>query len=314
MRGKITLPKQVLAGIMRAIKAPVTKSGAPAIPRAYGEGSATPDAATEAKYMAQMTATRDAALKVIELAKQHYDQTSNRTPTDSKALLKKSPGETAETSGNAKANEIGAQTARDVREIQVRLASALKEFADAAGGMPNANALVAVLKARIQTISTKNVDKAKRGQKWTPCSVEHGRVCGWCAGRPEHRSRTLADRSAKCRSEGGNRALESRRRGTGPPLFRGRGGCHTTSKRGAGSNKGIVGVLNYIPWHPVRGVLSTFPDTLRTAAMPKLGSSQRLACYDPRGRALHLKTASRGGAARVAARSPAVVCALPPQP
>jgi hypothetical protein len=162
VRGKITMPKQVLSGIMRAIKAPFTAYGTPATPRAYGDGTATPDPETEGKYMAQMIAVRDAAHKVIELAKSHYDNVANRTPTASKALLKKRPGETRETAGNTQANEVGAQTAKDVRETQVRLSSALKEFADAAGGMPNANALIAVIKGRIQQISSKNVDKAKK--------------------------------------------------------------------------------------------------------------------------------------------------------
>lgn len=309
VRGKITLPKQVLAGIMRAIKAPFSQAGTAATPRAYGEGSATPDAATEAKYMAQMIAVRDAALKVIELAKQHYDQTSNRTPTDSKALLKKSPGETAETSGNAKANEVGAQTARDVREIQVRLASALKEFADAAGGMPNANALVAVLKARIQTISTKTVDKAKRETKVdTMLSRAWKEYVDGVLDDPEN---IAAVRSGEIRNsrEVQKRGVETEpleRAATegalGRPLFRKKGeedAAYDKRKNAAlEANKGIVGVLNYIQSHGTQFeafLASAISRALKNGStMPKLEFiTEGSPYYDPKKDTLYIsKTAS----------------------
>ena len=253
VRGKITMPKQVLSGIMRAIKAPFTKSGTPATPRAYGEKSMVPDAATEDKYMAQMIAVRDAAHKIIELAKDHYNNVSNRTPTASKALLKKSPGETRETSGNTQANTVGAKTAQDVREVQVRLASALKEFVDAAGGMPNANALVAVLKGRVQTIGTKNVDKAKKETTIdTMLSRAWKEYVDGVLDTPEN---IAAVRSGEIRN-----SRETQKRGVETePLERAAIEGENSRPKGRESqekydarqkeNTGLVGVLNYIGRH-----------------------------------------------------------------
>jgi hypothetical protein len=151
VRGKITMAQDVLAGIARAIVGKFSRGGLPAAPTILQGKTTTPDVKRTAEHLTQMSAVRDAAHAIIDLAKQHYNRVAVDTPTESR-ITKRRAGESAAEYAQRQmqeANTSAAEKAGRVRAVQVRLSQAIARLVEVAGSAPNANAVIAVLKSRI---------------------------------------------------------------------------------------------------------------------------------------------------------------------
>jgi len=151
VRGKITMAQDVLAGIARAIAGKFSRGGLPAAPTILQGKTTTPDVKRTAEHLTQMSAVRDAAHAIIDLAKQHYNRVAVDTPTESR-ITKRRAGESAAEYAQRQmqeANTNAAEKAGRVRTVQVRLSQAIARLVEVAGSAPNANAVIAVMKSRI---------------------------------------------------------------------------------------------------------------------------------------------------------------------
>lgn len=152
VEGRVTADQRALKGAARSIQAGRSKDGSTKPPVIYN-GTKGIDAEATAELGPLMSSWRDAALRIIDLARGHYDRTSNKIPTPAKAdNIKRKSGETpAEflVRQNQRAASMAEEAAHSTRTTQVRLVQALDELVKATRGGANANALIAVLKKRI---------------------------------------------------------------------------------------------------------------------------------------------------------------------
>lgn len=149
--GTVTLPQGVLAGIMRTIRSDTAKP-----PVAYETGTPKVDINATNQYFGQMTAVRDAAKDVIKNADALFNAQSNIVPTEARG---KKPLSDVQAAREAEA------TAGRLVPLQQDLKNSIEQLRTAAGSDRNVEAIVAVLKARVQRPETKDVAKAKQDIK-----------------------------------------------------------------------------------------------------------------------------------------------------
>jgi hypothetical protein len=154
--GRVTLPQGVLAGIMRTVRS--LKNLTPVV---YKPKSANVDVDQTNQYADQMNSIRDAAKDVVAKAEELFNAQANVIPSESKAGLKVPKGMTAD--------QVAAQKAQDAADKLVPLQQALRNSIEnlraVAGSDRNVEALVAVLKARVQKQGTKVLAQAKQDTK-----------------------------------------------------------------------------------------------------------------------------------------------------
>jgi len=261
-RGKITLGRNIMAGIVRALRKPFNPDAGdtPALPVVYVEGTAKTEKDLTKKYSTQMTAMRDAALKVAKLSDVLANLGGNTLRSES---------DIPETSGSrAKSAEDKAKKERLARQ---QLKNAIEQLIEVSGPegkngtAANANALVAAFKTRVQTEKVKKtlsgtkkqVTGAKTGkgkekdvgQYWTSLDTNLSRA--WKMYNDGH----LVDTENLASPSGGEKrnSWEMQKEGAeAEPLVK-------AAEKGAGSHnggaaeKGILGVLNYLASHSNTG-------------------------------------------------------------
>ena len=154
--GRVTLPQGVLNGVMRALRA---SGNAPLV--AYMPKSTQVDKAATQQYQPQMRAIVDASRKVAEAMYALRNAESNLNPSDERSKPRK--GMTTDETATLVASEAmdGKGSKPGLRELQVRVANAVDELKTAAGSERNVEAVVAVLKSRVQKIESKKASQAK---------------------------------------------------------------------------------------------------------------------------------------------------------
>ena len=154
--GRVTLPQGVLAGVMRTIRS--LKNLTPVV---FQPKSGKVDVEQTNQYADQMNSIRDAAKDVVAKAEALFNAQSNVIPSESKANLKVPRGMTADQVAEQKAQDA----ANKLIPLQQALRNSIENLRAVAGSDRNVEALVAVLKARVQKPGTKMLDQAKRDTK-----------------------------------------------------------------------------------------------------------------------------------------------------
>lgn len=286
-RGKISIVKEALAGIVRSLASAPRADGTHPTPLIYMPGTATMDKGKTAAFAQKMNSMRDAAVAVINAYHAYSDKAGNIIPTESKVA--EGPG----------TREKGAVTkAAELRVLAQQLKNAVDNLVAVSGSAANANALVAAFKTRAQEGLTKGTPSVEKAKRWAAMDVGLSRAWKLYNDGVLDNTENLVQVST---GDKRNSWEQDKRGGAEAPL---KEAADTGVKRNVGpktkAEKGIMGVLAYLQSHgntPYERMLaSAVGRALRkTDKMPKVVFDVKPgehAAYDPSTDTIHLRETS----------------------